>query len=92
MVNSLGQDWLRSRMLPVILNYGPEDLNTRNSETASLLPFLEDAWMIILLLPVFLKGWHFKLEKELQAQPRTGLAQQKVARLLFFGCPRGYGV
>ena len=49
--------------------------------------FLEDAWMIMLQLPALPNGW-FLDGKELQAQPRIGLAWQRVA-CLFFGCSRG---
>ena len=52
MVNSLGQDWLRSWMPPSLWNDETEDLKKRRVETGSLALFAQDAWRILLQLSV----------------------------------------
>ena len=62
---------------------------TEGGQRRALFPILGDVWMAVLQLPEFPKGQYFEWEKELWAQPRAGLAWQRVAGLFFFGCSRG---
>ena len=66
----------------------PEQKEIKRAGSLALgLFFLEDDWVIGLQLPLFPKDG-ISDGKELRAQPRVGLAWQKVASL-FFGCSRG---
>ena len=87
MINNVEPDWLRGRMPPEGMELCT-GLEIKGELSGSF--YLKDAWMILLQLPGFPKE-NILIGKELQLQPRIGLARQRVARLLSFGDnnPRG---
>ena len=59
MVNSLGWDWLRSRLLPEHMELWARRLKRRALVLSGLLAlclFLGDAWVVVLQLPAFPNG------------------------------------